>query len=224
MRFRARLRVHFDGTFNVGSGAMGGSLAQRPLLTDWRGLPMIPASSFKGRLRHTCKQLAEAMGQETCDDPVAEAMCQPDNPDEYEGFCPICRLFGSPWLESRLTFTDLTLAEPAFLVKGEAPPRTSLRYGVGLSRHRRVAQDQLLYTTEVFLPGGTVTLQGEISGQADESDLGLLVVGLENLLTLGGGKTGGMGWCDLEFDLYRIEEDGSETQLSADDVRRRWLS
>jgi len=221
MRFRAKLRVHFDGTFNVGSGAMGGSLAQRPMLTDWRGLPRVPASSFKGRLRHTCKQLAEAMGQKTCDDPVAETMCQPE---AGQGPCPICRLFGSPWLESPLTFTDLTLVEPAFLVEAGMPPRTSLRYGVGLSRYRRVAQDQLLYTTEVFLPGGTVTLGGEISGQADDKDLGLLVAGLENLLTLGGGKTSGMGWCELEFDLYRIEDDGSETLLSADDLRRRWLS
>jgi len=221
MRFRVDLRVHFDGTFNVGSGAMGGSLAQRPMLTDWRGLPMVPGSSFKGRLRHTCKQLAEAMGQETCDDPVAEAMCQPGEGEEP---CPICRLFGSPWLESPLAFADLTLVEPAFLIKSEVPPRTSLRYGVGLSRYRRVAQDQLLYTTEVFLPGGTVTLGGQINGQADEKDVGLLVAAIENLLTLGSGKTSGMGWCDLEFDLYRIEDDGSETLLSADDVRRRWLS
>lgn len=221
MRFRAKLRVHFDGTFNVGSGTMGGSLAQRPMLTDWRGLPVIPASSFKGRLRHTCKQLAEAMGQKTCDDPVAEAMCQPS---EDERPCPICRLFGSPWSESPLAFTDLTLAEPAFLAEGRMPPHTSLRYGVGLSRYRHVAQDQLLYTTEVFLPGGTVTLGGEISGQASEEDLGLLVAGLENLVALGGGKTSGMGWCELEFDLYRIEDDGGETLLSADDVRRRWLS
>jgi CRISPR/Cas system CSM-associated protein Csm3 (group 7 of RAMP superfamily) len=221
MRFRAKIHVHFDGTFNVGSGALGGSLAQRPMLTDWRGLPMVPASSFKGRLRHTCKQLAEAMGQETCDDPVAEAMCQPGKSEE---FCPICRLFGSPWRESRLTFTDLTLVEPAFLAEAKLPPHTSLRYGVGLSRHRRVAQDQLLYTTETFLPGGTVTLEGEINGRAEEEDLGLLVAGLENLLALGGGKTSGMGWCELEFDLYRIEDDGSETLLSADDLRRRWLS
>jgi len=221
MRFKMKLRVHFDGTFNVGSGAMGGSLAQRPMLTDWRGLPMVPASSFKGRLRHTCKQLAEALGQQTCDDPVAETMCQPEAGQEP---CPICRLFGSPWLESPLAFTDLTLVEPAFLAEARIPPRTSLRYGVGLSRRSRVAQEQLLYTTEVFLPGGTVTLAGEISGQADDKDLGLLVAGLENLLTLGSGKTSGMGWCELEFDLYRVEDDGSESLLPADDLRRRWLS
>jgi CRISPR/Cas system CSM-associated protein Csm3 (group 7 of RAMP superfamily) len=221
MRFRVALRVHFDGAFNIGSGAMGGSLAQRPMLTDWRGLPMVPASSLKGRLRHTCRQLARAMNQRTCDGPQAEAMCQPG---EDERFCAICRLFGSPWLESPLTFTDLTLVEPAFLVGAQVAPSTSLRYGVGLSRRRRVAQDQLLYHTEVFLPGGTVTLEGEIRGSADEGDLGLLVAGLENVLTLGGSKTSGMGWCEIEFDLHRIEDSGGETPLSADELRQRWLS
>jgi CRISPR/Cas system CSM-associated protein Csm3 (group 7 of RAMP superfamily) len=221
MRFRVTLHVHFDGAFNVGSGAMGGSLAQRPMLTDWRGLPMVPASSLKGRLRHTCRQLAKAMNQRTCDGPRAEAMCQPG---EDERFCTICRLFGSPWLESPLTFTDLTLVEPAFLTSAQVAPRTSLRYGVGLSRRRRVAQDQLLYNTEVFLPGGTVTLEGEIRGSADEGDLGLLVAGLENLLTLGGSKTSGMGWCEVEFDLHRIEDGGRENPLSADELRQRWLS
>jgi len=189
---------------------------------DWRGLPMVPASSLKGRLRHTCKQLEEGLRPDTtCDDPLAEAMCQPGS---QERPCRVCRLFGSPWVPAALSITDLLLVEPAFLTRGDAPPRTSLRYGVGLSRRRRVAQDQLLYTTEVFLPGGTITLGGEISGDVAEADLGLLVAGLENLLTLGGGKTSGLGWCDLEFDLYHVEPDGSETALNQDEIRRRWLN
>ncbi len=224
MRYRVDLRVHFDGAFNVGAGAMGGSPSPRPMLTDWQGLPVVPASSLKGRLRHTCKQLAEALGQKTCDAPVAEKMCPFYELDGDEEFCPICCLFGSPWLESHLTFTDLTLKEPVFLVEGRIPPRTSLRYGVGLSRHRRVAQDKLLYTSEVFLPGSTVTLGGEIHGWLDrEEDLGLLVAGLENLVALGGSKSTGMGWCDLEFEIYRLEEDDSETLLAAEDLRRRWV-
>lgn len=220
MRFRIDLCAHFDGAFNVGTGAMGGSSADRPLLTDWRGLPMVPASSLKGRLRHTCRRLADAIGQEPCGDPVAEAMCQPVG-DERP--CVICRLFGSPWMESPLTFTNLTLVEPEFLVEASTPPPTGLRHGVGLSRRRRVAQDGLLYTTEVFQPGGTVTLAGEIFGVVDENDVGLLVAGLENLLALGADRSRGMGWCDLDFEIYRIEDDGGESALAAEDLRRRWL-
>lgn len=222
MRILIELFVSFDGSFNVGGGAMGGSLSRRPLLTDWRGLPLIPGSSLKGRLRHTCKQLAEGLGYETCGDPRAEAMCP--NTSAPDDICPVCRLFGFTGRPSPLTFSDLSLVEPDFVTRG-IPPPTSLRYGVGISRRRSVAADQLLYDTEVFMPGSPVTLRGEIGGRlAAERDLGLLIAGLENTITLGGGKTAGLGWCDLNFILYQIENDGRKTPLDPADVKRRWLA
>ena len=136
MKILVDLAVRFDGAFNVGGGAMGGSTARRPLLTDWRGLPVVPGSSFKGRLRHTCKQLAEGLGTPTCDDPRPDRMC-PNGPTPGAS-CPVCRLFGSTAQPSPLAFSDLALAEPEFLTRGEPPP-TSLRYGVGIARRRGVA-------------------------------------------------------------------------------------
>jgi CRISPR/Cas system CSM-associated protein Csm3 (group 7 of RAMP superfamily) len=215
------LVVRFDGAFNIGAGAMGGSLAQRPLLTDWRGLPIVPASSFKGRLRHTCKQLAEALGYKTCNDPQADGMCPGIVPDVE--LCPTCRLFGSRYRPSPLTFSDLPLTEPEFLTQG-VPPPTSLRYGVGLSRRRGVAADQLLYDTEVFLPGGPVTCAGEIGGQVSETDLGLLVAGLDNLMTLGGSKTSGLGWCEIHYLLWQITETTEKRELDPAEFKRRWLA
>jgi len=215
------LTVRFDGAFNIGAGAMGGSLAQRPLLTDWRGLPIVPASSFKGRLRHTCKQLAEALGHKTCNDPRADEMC----PGAIPGIesCPVCRLFGSRFKPSPLTFSDLPLVEPDFLTQG-VPPPTSLRYGVGISRRRGVAADQLLYDTEVFVPGGTVTYKGEISGQISEADLGLLLAGLESRMTLGGGKTAGLGWCEVSYKLWQNDPPGKKSELDPVEFKRRWLA
>ena len=222
MQIWIELFASFDGAFNVGGGALGGSLSRRPLLTDWRGLPLVPGSSLKGRLRHTCKQLAEGLGHQTCDDPRAEAMCPNTSPSGE--LCPVCRLFGSTGNPSPLTFSDLSLVEPAFLTRGTPPP-TSLRYGVGISRRRSVAADQLLYDTEVFMPGSSVTLRGEIGGHLTaERDLGLLVAGLEHLITLGGGKTAGLGWCDLDFKLYQVESDGRKTPLDPTAVKRRWLA
>lgn len=221
MQILIELTVSFDGAFNIGGGAMGGSLARRPLLTDWRGLPVVPGSSLKGRLRHTCKQLAEAVGQKTCEGPRAEAMC-PNGPVPGE-LCPVCRLFGSAGHPAPLAFSDLPLVEPEFLTRGTPPP-TSLRYGVGISRQRGVAADQLLYDTEVFLPGGVITFRGQISGQAEEEHLGLLVAGLENLVALGGSKSAGLGWCDLEFKLWQVSADGDRTPLDPGGVKRRWLS
>lgn len=222
MDFRLDVRVEFDTPFNVGSGAMGGTWADKPLVKDRDGLPMIPASSLKGKLRHECERLAEALLEDekpVCGSPAPDAMCQSD---DLTDLCPACRIFGSPWHQSPLFFSDLRIVEPRFLREMEPPPRTNLRYGVGLSRHRRVAEEHLLYTTEVFQPGGTVTLAGSIEGRLDEKELALLIAGLDSVFALGGGKSRGLGWCHCQVQVWRIAENSTETELPLDNIRRRW--
>lgn len=220
MTTRVELALTFDGPFNVGAGALGGSLADKPLTRDARGLPMIPASAFKGRLRHEVERLSPILRPDApkpCGSPVAESMCQGD--DEP---CPVCRLFGSSWHIGRLTFSDLLLVEPDLgtLKLSEIPP-SDLRYGVGLSRHRRVAEDQLLYTTEVFLPGTPLTLKGVITGDLDDQELDLLRAGLDSLFTAGGGKTKGIGWYDLAVTI--THEPDVSSSVSTDKTQDEWL-
>jgi CRISPR-associated protein Csx10 len=217
---RIEIALTFDGPFNVGAGALGGSLADKPLTRDARGLPMVPASAFKGRLRHEVERLSPLLRPDAprpCGSPVAENMCQGDAEP-----CPVCRLFGSSWHVGRLTFSDLLLVEPDLgtLRPSEIPP-SDLRYGVGLSRQRRVAEDQLLYTTEVFLPGTPITLKGTITGDLDDQDLELLRAGLESLFTVGGGKTKGIGWYDLTVNVNR-EPDGL-SGMPAAKTQDEWL-
>jgi CRISPR-associated Csx10 family RAMP protein len=193
---RIEISLTFDGPFNVGAGALGGSLADKPLTRDARGVPMVPGSTFKGRLRHEVERLVRVLfpnEKSPCASPVADRMCQGE--DEP---CLVCRLFGSPWHPGKLAFSDFVVIEPEL----DDPPLGELRYGVGLSRQRRVAEDQLLYTTEVFLPGTPITLRGTISGDFDEKDLALLKAGLENLFSVGGGKTKGLGWFDLSVSVH----------------------
>jgi len=85
-----------------------------------------------------------------------------------------------------------------------------------------VAEEALLYTTEVFQPGGAITLAGGIEGQVEEDDLALLVAGLDGLFALGGGKSRGLGWCRCQFEVWQIEEGGVETAIPLSDIRRRW--
>ncbi len=221
MRVRIEVTVEFEGAFNIGSGAGGSSFAKRPLLRDWRGLPYIPGSSLKGRLRHTCKQIAEGLDIPTCNEPQADKMC-PNGPTEGD-LCAVCRIFGSAGTPSPLAFTDLMLVEPAFLTDSKVPIQTNLRYGVGISRRRRVAEDNLLYDSEVFLPGGPVSYRGEIQGNINKDGLGLLVAGLENLRTLGNSKTRGMGWFQPDFKVYQVLDDGEQELLSAE-IKKRWLN
>lgn len=214
MQIQLEVNVTFEGGFNITAGSTEGSLSRRPLLLDWRRLPYIPASSFKGRLRHTCKQIAEALEKNTtCNAPQADAMCP--NGLHKGTFCPVCRLFGSPSQPSSLSFTDLALTQPAFLANNPRPVPTSLRYGVGLSRRRRAAEDNLLFDTEVFLPGGPITFTGHIVGDIEENDLALLLVGLENLKTLGNNKTAGLGWCKVKID--------PTPDISISDIKKGWL-
>ena len=195
MKTRLDLELTFDGPLSVGSGALGGSLADKPLIRDARGQPVIPGSTLKGRLRHEVECLAPVLlpdARPPCSSPVAEHMCQGDQEP-----CPVCRLFGSPWHPGRLIFGDLELVAPKF----DGPPPGQLRYGVGIARRRRVAEDQLLYSTEVIAPGVPLTFKGAISGNVDEADLDLLRAGLESLFALGGAKTAGLGWFDLDVTV-----------------------
>jgi CRISPR-associated Csx10 family RAMP protein len=219
MTTRIELSLTFDGPFNVGAGALGGSLADKPLTRDARGLPMVPASTFKGRLRHEIERLAPVLyptDLALCASPLPETMCQGDQEP-----CLVCRLFGSPWHIGKLTFTDLKLTEPSFLTTEEVPT-SDLRYGVGLSRQRRVAEDQLLYTTEVFLPGTPITLKGTISGDLDREELNLVRAGLEGLFAVGGGKTKGLGWFDLAIEVFD-EPDPSPATLTTVETQADWL-
>ncbi len=228
MDFSLQLSVEFDTPFNVGSGASGDTWANKTMVKDRNGLPLIPGSSLKGRLRQQCEQIANALNLEPrpCSAPNAETMCQPNRRLEREAvraqLCPVCRVFGSPWYAGPVEFSDLRVVEPAFLHERDAYAHATVRYGVGISRHRRVAEDQLLYTVEVFQPGSILTLTGEVRGfQLSADDVKLLVAGLDTLFTLGGHKTRGMGWCRLHMQATEIKA-GASQPLDLDALRRRW--
>ncbi len=224
MELIIHVRVTLDTSFNIGSGVSGDIFTNKPMLKDQGGLPFIPGSSLKGRVRQHCEQIAAALNLDPklCNAPLAEAMCQPgDGTRDTDGVCVVCRVFGSPWFAAPVAFSDLQLDAPKYLLESREHARSSVRYGVGISRQRRVAEDQLLYTTEVFQPGNILTLAGAIRGQLEESDLQLLIAGLDSLFTLGSNKTRGMGWCRVELNAK--QKAGAEWQTyDLNTARRRW--
>jgi CRISPR/Cas system CSM-associated protein Csm3 (group 7 of RAMP superfamily) len=217
MQFRIDLIVRLETPLNVGTGALTGVFADRPLLKDSLGYPYVPGSTLKGKLRHAYEQLARGLWAEQnrdwphdCHAPTPDAMCQRD-PDDEASFCPVCRVFGAPWLPSRISCDDLMLHEPAYLREERRraqhnPMPTSLRHGVSLSRRRRVAEEARLYTTEIWMPGAKPAFRGEIRGDVERDELALLSVALDNLIALGGGKTGGLGWCTIEQAVSVFEK------------------
>lgn len=179
---------------NIGSGAQEGTLADRGFIKARDGWPYVPATAFKGRLRHAVEQVVRGLGVEVCD--THRKMCR-----HVESACPVCKVFGSPWITGRLRFVDLELSAPQSLVdrrEQKLQPHTQTRYGVALNRRRGVAADALLYTTELFKPGVPISLQGTLTGEIDVADAAWLIAGLKLLPALGRAKSTGLGWLRAE--------------------------
>lgn len=171
---------------NIGSGAQEGTWADRACIKDQDGWPYIPATAFKGQLRHAVERVARSAGQTVCE--THRKMCR-KNP------CPVCQIFGSPWYPGKLHFVDLQLQAPdaAYRARNRYP-RADARYGVAINRRRGVASDALLYTTEVFQAGKPLVFWGTLVGEIELADAAWLVAGLKLLATLGRAKSAGLGW------------------------------
>jgi len=205
MEIDIRLTVALETPVNVGSGAMADALADKPTLRDARGLPIIPGSTLKGRVRHICERIAHAIwkDEKLCLAPYPDQMC---HGTRREKVCRVCRIFGSPWYPSPLHFGDLRLkpgdGSLAEKVEWEKSPHLRaglLRTGVGLSRRSGTAQEEILYSVEGYRPPVSFIYEGHIRGHlAYEDDLALLLAGLREVRALGGSKGRGMGWCRIE--------------------------
>jgi CRISPR-associated protein Csm3 len=196
--------LFFETPVNIGSGAQVSTFADRAMIKDAWGWPYIPASALKGRLRHAIEQLLAGLGRSVCRSPIPDAMCK-TNP------CPVCQLLGSPWVESNLFFENLPLTGPQVIIearKDSSHPKTETRTGVALGRGRKVAAERLLYTTELFRPGVQLEFSGKIRGQMSLDQTALVVAGLKSIPALGGGKTGGLGWCRVKATVRRWVADG----------------
>ncbi|MEJ5312384.1 MAG: RAMP superfamily CRISPR-associated protein [Anaerolineae bacterium] len=192
----------FQTPLNVGSGAQQGTLADRAMIKDQRGWPYVPASALKGRLRHAVEQVAAGLGISVC--VTHQKMCPIDGK-----YCPVCCIFGSPWRPGQLRFTRLNLVAPDWLIERleknpRVPPRTTLRYGVALSRRRGVAEDALLYTTELFEPGIELAFRGQLVGDLTPPEVALVLAGLKSMPALGRGKSGGLGWLRVEAQVSGV--------------------
>ncbi len=202
MEIKIELTARFLSPFNVGSGALGDALTNKPTLKDGRSRPIIPASAFKGRLRHTCERLLKTLQEDdhaVCQAPDPAAAC-PLSPHWLNDYCPACRLFGSPKRPSPLTFSDWTWA------LSDAAP-TQIRAGVSIRRSRRVAEPQRLYDLEAADPL-TAPYKGVIQGHLADDDApalaALLWAGIRDLKSIGGGRGSGLGRCKIEA-VVRID-------------------
>jgi len=212
LRVLLNLRVQIETPLNIG-GHGAPTFVDRPFRRDAHGWPYIPASALKGRLRHECERLVQAMKEKSywvCGSPDPAHMC-PNYPRHRGETCAVCAIFGSPWYKGKVWPEDLLLSEPEDLARacdeGKDAPLSTARFGVSLSRRRRVAEDARLFTTELFLPGVPLVFGGAWEGRLTLQQLALVEAGCGAITALGRGKTGGLGWCKVTVES-QIRENG----------------
>lgn len=159
----------------------------KALALDWHDgkTPIVPATSIKGWLRENAERVLRAMEQEICDG---------SQPSSIYRACLVCQVFGHPRRKSPLLFRDGKFAEPL------ADTRTN----VSLSRHRRTAYEERLFTTEVAW-SKTLEVKGEgFFPTVEEAKRAatLLWLSAKAGFALGASRSRGLGWLRLrEFEF-----------------------
>jgi CRISPR/Cas system CSM-associated protein Csm3 (group 7 of RAMP superfamily) len=162
--------------------------------------PVIPGSSVKGKVRDNCERILRSIARHrpVCESPYAARMCAPG-----EQPCDICAFFGGPAIASRLFFADAACQLPEDARRFS----TKVQTGVSLSRKRRVAEDERLFFQDRAVED--ISYAGAIDGHLDSSmadrQIALLIVGLERLVAVGGGKSRGCG--SSRITVYEVRKD-----------------
>jgi len=195
--------IKVSGPLAVGTGFRRG-LIHRIVERDVDGLVYIPASSFKGRVRRTCEQLAKQFGVNVCHAPRPEGMCS-----AHGRACLVCRVFGSPGRDGGLRWRDAHLtSEYRDAFKRNREAQVYSRTQVQLSRALGIAAPDHLFTSEYAIEElqfeTIITGWLDVTPIAEESTKGgyeflLLLAGLRLINTLGGQNSRGGGAVNVEL-------------------------
>lgn len=206
----------FETAWRIGSGREGETMSDLGVLLDPNGLPVLPGSSLKGRLRSTCEAVAHALNLRACmlSRAASGVDCASDVNyyrtvrEEYRNesrkgveprlawiaahTCDVCKLFGSPVQAGRLRVSDGLLQEWAAVLQ--------VRDGVVIDRDSQTAVDHLKYDYEVVPPGSRFKLDIDIENPCDR-DLALLGAAIfewRSGSSIGGFTSRGLGRFHLE--------------------------
>lgn len=211
-----------------GSGqAADPAVSDLPVIKDARGTPFIPGSSLRGALRSHVERIVRTFqpeignGQGACNPLDEKQWCvtkhaiddweaaDEENRDEERAAwllaetCAVCRVFGSPWLASRVRFNDLF---------GAPTVRAETRDGVAIDRDKETVKEGGKFDFETVPAGSRFSLE-VVADNLDERERGMLWLGLEELkrgqIFVGGFKGRGLGRVVLENESLRMV-DGSD--------------
>jgi CRISPR-associated RAMP protein (TIGR02581 family) len=128
-----------------------------------------------------------------------------------ERTCLVCRLFGSPWLASKIQISDLPVEHRTWFGQFQE------RNGVAIDRDKEVAAEGKLYDFEV-VPAGVRFHFKAIVENAKTSQLGMLWSGLRGFedgdIAIGGATSRGLGAVKLQLTTKTyVHPDSTESLL-----------
>ncbi|GAX45310.1 hypothetical protein NIES4075_63310 [Tolypothrix sp. NIES-4075] len=214
-----------------------------PVIKDALGRPLIPGSSLKGALRSRLESFLRGIHLDFAANPAQELewSITPDRMSEFKeknkNFKPqekeeklhefiinntdlVSSLFGSPWLASKFQIRDLTVSEPEENWFGQYQERD----GVAIDRDTETAGDGKLYDFQV-VPAGTPFIFHAVIENAEEWELGMLMIGLHQFQTkqipLGGGRSRGLGVVKLiikEMNWVDVRDENDKEKVNPNKV------
>jgi CRISPR/Cas system CSM-associated protein Csm3 (group 7 of RAMP superfamily) len=206
----ARLQVHTS--LHIAGPGRTLPLVDRSVEVDELGLPLIPASSFRGRLRAHVERLLKTLGEQVCQAPRPDRMCPHAG---LPNFCRACCIFGSAWRLSAVSFSDWTLSSNLHEAFRDKP--LPLRTNISINRRLNTAEEQRLFVMETVpsqLSERALCFEGRIEGWLEQDELGWLLAGLRTLSHIGSSKARGLG---------RVSIIGMQLLLH-DKVQHQWQS
>ncbi|MEH2085189.1 type III CRISPR-associated RAMP protein Csx7 [Nostoc sp.] len=215
-----------------------------PVIKDALGRPLIPGSSLKGALRSRLESFLRGIHLDFAANPAQETdwSITPDRMSEFKednkNLSPqekeqelhqfiinntdlVSSLFGSPWLASKFQIRDLTVSEPEENWFGQYQERD----GVAIDRDTETASDGKLYDFQV-VPAGTPFIFQAVIENAEEWELGMLMIGLHQFQTeqipLGGGRSRGLGVVKLiieKMNWVDVRDENDKKQTDPEKVK-----
>lgn len=219
MNINLNLRIFTDSALSIGAGATSTKVGvDKTAARDSKGNLVIPSSTIKGVLRERCENILRTIDESyVCQPPRPENMC-PNFPGQLkQDPCPVCEMFGSPWLKSRLFFRDGEL-DVSFRKRGLERFQTEIRAGVSISRSRRTAAAERLYFVETSLPNAGLVFQSNITGEVPSGKyVALLMAAIQTNQSFGGGRARGLGWTTIT-----LEGEGLLDETSFEQAMEEW--
>ena len=185
------LKIEFETPVHHGNGYGMAGIVDRPFLQDSQRTPYLSGAAIKGKFRFAALRLASTLELPggVCEQ-RAGSFCRAKR-------CVLCRMFGSPWQEGALLFSDAYPVERELLaqLQGGDTRRargSSVRSNTAIDRKLRTVKRQHLFTTETV---PALKFQAAIEGKLEPSDEELLVQCALVLTHFGADSSRGLGQC-----------------------------